>query len=147
MNSGEDLVNPPAEEPVLIGDLKNHLRVSSFPVGPGIPLAAAPDGVSRSNGIVSVQPAAGQPLPGLGQTVALLGITDSGFNGTFVVQELVTVDQHGQALATPRFLVNQFGPNAASGGGSYQLMLAADEDTIAGYMLAARLQLDRKSVV
>jgi uncharacterized phiE125 gp8 family phage protein len=129
-------------EPVLIGDFKNHLRASSAPVGGAISLAAAPSGVVRANGIVTVEPAAGQPLPGLGQTISLAAITDNSFNGDndskgYVVLSLITT-------GTPAFTIAQPGPNATSGGGTYQVMLADDEDQIGGFLIAARRRLEQE---
>jgi uncharacterized phiE125 gp8 family phage protein len=129
-------------EPVLIGDFKNHLRVNSGLVGGTVALAAAPNGVARANGVVTVKPAAGQPLPGLGQTVALAGVTDATFNGSgtngsgFIVQSLDTVNG--------TFAILQTGANATSGAGTYQVMQADDEDQILGYMIAARRRLEQE---
>lgn len=139
MNTAATLVTPPAEEPVLIGDVKKHLRVNSALAGSPVGLAADPTGVVRANGVVTVTPASGQALPGIGQTIVLAGVADASFNGLdgntpdgYTVQSLV-----GSPTPTG-FTFNQSGPNATSGGGTWQIMQADDESTILGYMKAAR---------
>lgn len=140
MNRALQVITPPAVEPVLIGNVKKHLGVFSSVAGGAVSLAAAPNGAVRANGVVTLAPANGQPLPGLGQTVALAGITDASFNGSdqdgsgYVVQSINT--QAGT------FTINQPGPNANSGGGTYQVTLAADEDTISGLITTARIQAE-----
>jgi uncharacterized phiE125 gp8 family phage protein len=134
MNRALQIVTPPAVEPVLIGDVKLHLRILSAPTGGTIALAAAPNGVVRANGVVTVTPANGQPLPGLGQTVTLAGVGDATFNAGATVQ---TVD-----AVNGKFTFNQPGSNATSGGGTYQVTVADDEDRISALITAARVQAE-----
>jgi uncharacterized phiE125 gp8 family phage protein len=136
------LITDATVEPVLIGDFKNHLRAYSAAVGGAISLAAAPNGAVRANGVVTVQPANGQPLPALGQTISLAAIADNSFNGDndnkgYIVQSVAT-------NPTPQFTINQPGPNAASGGGTYSVMLADDEDQMSAFLLAARRRLEQE---
>jgi len=71
-------------------------------------IAAAPTGAVRSSNTVTITTTAAHSFV-IGQSVAIAGVTDTSFNGTFTIATVPS---------TTTFTYAQTGPNATSGGGT-----------------------------